>query len=88
MRNDIFRFCKQAIKLAIKHIEEYKKYEHLWTTDKKEYLDRFLIYGRGLTAKELTQMEEDPEFNVKEEKPTLDSFKEEVDTTIIILYLL
>lgn len=79
MRNDIFRRCKQAIKLAIKHIEEYKKYEPLWTINRQEYLEKFLIYGRG-TAKLYRNMSEDDteECTVKESKPTLDAFKEEV----------
>lgn len=82
MRNDIFRFCKQAIKLAIKHIEEFNKYKILWTRNHKEYLEIFLKYGRGLTEAEVTQMAEDPQFKIKEVKPTLDMFKEEVKCSI------
>lgn len=81
MRNDIFRHCNHAIKLAINHIEEYKKYEPIWRINREEYLEKFLIYGRG-TTKIYQMSEENPEFVVKESKPTLDIFKEEVHPPI------
>lgn len=87
MRNDIFRFCKQAIKLAIKHIEEFNKYKALWTKNQKDYLGIFLKYGRGLTDAEVTQMAEDKEFKVKEVKPTLDMFKDEVFLQLCLSFI-
>ena len=63
---------------AIAHLKEYKKYEHLWLTNKDVYLQQFLIYSRALTTEEVKHIELIPDFKVKENKPSLDMFRHQV----------
>lgn len=78
MRDVIIRSTKESALNAQTYVKQYSKYSHLWTTDQKMYLAEYLKYGRPLTKDEKTQMEESEEFRVKELKPTLDMFRDQV----------
>lgn len=79
LRDDVVKITKLSSANAIKYVTKFKKYEYLWITDRDKYLQQFLVYGRGLTPEEELQLETgDPEFKVKENKPTLDVFREQV----------
>lgn len=78
IRDDIVRCAKSGTMHAEEYVKCYDKYEHLWTIDRANYLQEYLKYGRALTAEELENLEENPEFKIKEMKPTLAMFQDKV----------
>lgn len=79
IKDDIYRQAEIAAKLANDHINAYKNYEYIWITDRDLYLEQYVMYARELTAEEMAKMEESAEFKIKENKPTLDMFKQQVN---------
>lgn len=78
MRNDIVRNTKRTALKCLAYVTKFDIYKALWTTDQQEQLQQFLKYSRGLTEEEIEQMAASEEFRVKENKPTLDNFREEM----------
>lgn len=52
-------------------------YSYLWVDDRQEFLRQFLLYGHVLTADEVDATGEE---GVALSPPTLEKFKEQVDT--------
>lgn len=78
MRDEVIKLVKDMAVTATAYVKKYNKYKFLWTIDRDVHLDQFLKYGRGLTADEVEKMAESEEFKVKENKPTLDMFRQQV----------
>jgi dynein heavy chain len=55
----------------------FDTYSHLWCDDRQEFLRQFLTYGHILTQEEIEAHAND---GVPESPPTLDQFKEEIDS--------
>jgi len=55
----------------------YENYAYLWVDDRREFLRQFLLYGHVLTAEEIEAAGEE---GVAKTPPTLDHFKQQVDT--------
>lgn len=55
----------------------YENYAYLWVDDRREFLRQFLLYGHVLTAEEIEAAGEE---GVTKTPPTLDQFKQQVDT--------
>ena len=55
----------------------FENYAYLWVDDRQEFLRQFLLYGHVLTAEEIEAAGEE---GVPETPPTLDQYKEQVDT--------
>ena len=55
----------------------YENYAYLWVDDRREFLRQFLLYGHVLTAEEIEAAGEE---GVAKTPPTLDQFKQQVDT--------
>ena len=64
---------------ATKRKTQFLEYSYLWTDSRTEYMHYFLGYGRQLTPEEIESLEEDPNA-VKKQYPSLDQFKEQIDT--------
>lgn len=78
MRDDVVRHTKKTSQKCIDYVTKYNIYEHLWTHDRDDHLQQFLRYGRSLTEEEIHQMAESEEFKVRELKPTLDMFRDQM----------
>lgn len=55
----------------------FNKYAYLWVDDRQEFMRQFLLYGHVLTQEEI---EASGEQGVPQNPPTLQQFKEQVDT--------
>ncbi|GCB69230.1 hypothetical protein scyTo_0001016 [Scyliorhinus torazame] len=55
----------------------FDQYAYLWVDDRKEFMRQFLLYGHVLTAEEIEAHAED---GVPESPPTLQQYKEQVDS--------
>jgi dynein heavy chain len=55
----------------------FNKYAYLWVDDRQEFMRQFLLYGHVLTQEEI---EANAEQGVPQNPPTLQQFKEQVDT--------
>lgn len=62
---------------AIDYRNSFESYSYLWVDDREEFLQQFLLYGHVLTAEEI---ETAGEAGVPYSRPTLDQFREQVDT--------
>lgn len=78
MRDDIVKLAKISCVNATHYVTKFKMYEYLWTTDRDKYLQQFLVYGRGLTVEEEQMIGTADESKLKENKPSLDAFREQV----------
>jgi dynein heavy chain, axonemal len=78
MQMDILSLSRDTIRQAIGLAKYFEKYNFLWLTDKKTHLKNFLKYGRILTKEEAEKIEEGT-LELKEMKPTLESFKTVID---------
>lgn len=87
MRDDIIKTLKTSAANANQYVTKFNKYEHLWTTDREQYLQQFLLYGRGLTNDEQQLISSGIEIKLKENKPTLDSFREEVKLLLLLFHI-
>lgn len=61
----------------MEYCNSYEMYAYLWVDDRQEFLRQFLLYGHILTPEEIEAAGEEP---VPETPPTLEQFKEQVDT--------
>ena len=79
MRDLLLTRVMDASTRAIKRKTQFLEYSYLWTDSRTEYMHYFLAYGRQLTPEEVESLEEDPNA-VKKQYPSLDQFKEQIDT--------
>ena len=79
MRELLLTRVMDASTRAIKRKTQFLEYSYLWTDSRTEYMHYFLAYGRQLTPEEVESLEEDPNA-VKKQYPSLDQFKEQIDT--------
>lgn len=78
MQMDILSLTRHTIEDAIMFSKDFEKYNFLWLTDKKSYLEEFLRYGRILTTDEADTID-DENCILKEHQPELLSFKKMID---------
>lgn len=78
LRDDIIKITKISAANAIQYVTKFNKYDYLWTTDRNQCLQQFLVYGRGLTLEEEQTIGTPDEGKIKENKPTLDAFRVQV----------
>ena len=62
---------------ALDYRNSYENYAYLWVDDRHEFLRQFLLYGHVLTHEEIEAAGED---GVPLNSPTLEQFKQQVDT--------
>ncbi|CAK8695850.1 unnamed protein product [Clavelina lepadiformis] len=77
MRNDLLNRVGDVMDKALAYSQEFLEYAHLWSDDRQEFMRHFLTYGHILTSDEV---EAHGEEGVPETPPTLDQFKEQIDS--------
>lgn len=83
LRQEIMERVENVLKKAINYQTKFDCYTHLWQDDRAEFLSQFLLYGRVLTAEEMEAYGVDA---LPESPPTIDNFKEQVDSFILIIF--
>lgn len=78
MQYDITSLARETIREVITFAAGFEKYNFIWLTDRKYFLNLFLRYGRVLTPDEVEKIE-DGSLELNEEKPNLDAFKKAID---------
>lgn len=72
--------AQYAMEAAIDYIKKFDDYSYLWLDDRQEVLRQFLLYGRQLTPEELDLLRDEMRSEeIKESRPTIDQFKEQID---------
>lgn len=59
------------------HCNSFEHYGYLYIYDQKEFMQQFLLYGHGITSKDIRALAEDC---VPENPPTLEHFREQLDS--------
>ena len=77
MKGDLMDRCQNVINKALEFRNSFDSYSYLWVDDRKEFLEQFLLYNHVLTAEEMEQCGEE---GVPTNPPTLQQFKEQIDT--------
>uniref|UniRef100_F7AU91 AAA+ ATPase domain-containing protein n=1 Tax=Ciona intestinalis TaxID=7719 RepID=F7AU91_CIOIN len=77
MKNEILERVQTVMDKACEYRNSFDNYAYLWVDDRNEFMKQFLTYGHVLTTEEIEAHAED---GVPENPPTLDMFKEQVDT--------
>ncbi|XP_066917361.1 dynein beta chain, ciliary-like [Clytia hemisphaerica] len=77
MRQEILDRVSSVMNKAAEYKNSFNVYEYLWVDDRQEFMQQFLLYGHVLTPEEIEQHAEE---GVPENPPTLDQFKEQIDT--------
>ena len=77
MKEEIVSRVTAATDKAIDFRNTYESYAYLWVDDRQEFMSQFLKYGHVLTTEEVEQAGDE---GVPESPPTLDKFKEQVDS--------
>ncbi len=77
MREEVMTRVEKATDRAVEHRNSYTTYSYLWVDDRHEFLRQFLLYGHVLSAEEVDAAGEE---GVPESPPTLNRFKEQVDS--------
>ena len=77
IREDIVSRVTSAIEKAVEYRNSFDSYAYLWVDDRQEFMKQFLLYGHVLTADELELAGED---GVPESPPSLNQFKDQVDS--------
>ncbi|KAK4884824.1 hypothetical protein RN001_001095 [Aquatica leii] len=70
---------KNALDAAEEYLTNFDDYTYLWTDDRQEYLNQFLLYGRQLTVEELEMLATENNPGIKRTPPTTMQFKETID---------
>lgn len=78
MQHDIISLTRDTISEAVNFAKKFEKYNFIWLTDKKLYLQHFLRFGRILTSEESEKVEEGT-LELPESKPDLEKFKQVID---------
>ncbi|KAG8446024.1 hypothetical protein GDO86_013774 [Hymenochirus boettgeri] len=77
MRNDIMESVQNMMSKCVHYRNSFDHYAYLYVDDRKEFMRQFLLYGHVLTAEEIEAHAED---GVPETPPTLQQFKEQIDS--------
>ncbi|XP_018327462.1 dynein beta chain, ciliary [Agrilus planipennis] len=86
--NDDIREIKQSILESVDHVinevfefcSRFSNYSYLWLDDRNIYMQQFLTYGRQLTEEELDLLKIKDVAAPTLNSPTIDSFREQIDT--------
>uniref|UniRef100_A0A8C5WIH4 Dynein axonemal heavy chain 17 n=1 Tax=Leptobrachium leishanense TaxID=445787 RepID=A0A8C5WIH4_9ANUR len=78
---DMRNFLMESVQTMMTRCSEYRNsfdhYSYLYVDDRKEFMRQFLLYGHVLTAEEIEAHAED---GVPETPPTLQQFREQIDS--------
>ncbi|XP_071797739.1 dynein beta chain, ciliary isoform X1 [Asterias amurensis] len=77
MRQELMDRVNTIMNKAQEYRNSFDNYAYLWVDDRKEFMRQFLLYNHVLTTEEIEAHAED---GVPECPPTLDQFKEQVDS--------
>ncbi|XP_070581054.1 dynein beta chain, ciliary-like isoform X2 [Ptychodera flava] len=77
MRQEVMDRIQGVMNKAQEYRNSFDNYAYLWVDDRNEFMRQFLLYNHVLTTEEIEAHAED---GVPESPPTLDQFKEQVDT--------
>lgn len=77
IREDIVSRVTSAIEKAVEYRNSFDTFAYLWVDDRQEFMKQFLLYGHVLTADEIELAGEE---GVPESPPSLNQFKDQVDT--------
>ncbi|XP_064623162.1 dynein beta chain, ciliary-like [Lineus longissimus] len=77
MRQDLMDRIQNVMNKACEYRNSFDTYAYLWVDDRNEFMRQFLLYNHVLTAEEIEAHADD---GVPECPPTLEQFKEQVDT--------
>ncbi|XP_044310020.1 dynein axonemal heavy chain 9 [Varanus komodoensis] len=77
MRHTLMERIKKMMSLCCGYRSSFDHYSYLYVDDRKEFMQQFLLYGHVLTAEEIEAHAED---GVPETPPTLQQFKEQIDS--------
>ncbi|CAH1795230.1 unnamed protein product [Owenia fusiformis] len=77
MRQELMDKVQNVMNKACEYRNSFDSYAYLWVDDRNEFMRQFLLYNHVLTTEEIEAHAED---GVPESPPTLEQFKEQVDT--------
>ncbi|XP_077979817.1 dynein beta chain, ciliary-like [Glandiceps talaboti] len=77
MRQELMERVQGVMNKAQEYRNSFDNYAYLWVDDRNEFMRQFLLYNHVLTTEEIEAHAED---GVPESPPTLNQFKEQVDT--------
>ena len=77
LRTEFLDRVQNVIAKANEYRALFNKYAYLWVDDRQEFMRQFLLYGRVLTQEEA---DANAEQAAQQHPPTLQQFKEQVDT--------
>ncbi|XP_066292954.1 dynein beta chain, ciliary-like [Branchiostoma lanceolatum] len=77
MRQELMDCVQSVMNQALEYRNSFDTYAYLWVDDRNEFMRQFLLYNHVLTPEEI---EAHAEEGVPECPPTLDQFKEQIDT--------
>uniref|UniRef100_A0A8C3LJW7 Dynein axonemal heavy chain 9 n=1 Tax=Chrysolophus pictus TaxID=9089 RepID=A0A8C3LJW7_CHRPC len=77
MRHDLMSRVQAVMAACCEHRSSFDRYSYLYGDDRKEFFRQFLLYGHILTAAEIEAHAED---GVPETPPTLEQFREQIDS--------
>ena len=79
MRETLMSRVTDVMARANKVKTAYLEHSYLWIESRTEFMHYFLTYSRQLTTEEIESLEEDDKA-IKKQYPSLDQFKEQIDT--------
>uniref|UniRef100_A0AAR2IP24 Dynein heavy chain 9, axonemal n=1 Tax=Pygocentrus nattereri TaxID=42514 RepID=A0AAR2IP24_PYGNA len=77
MRQLLMERVQRVMAQCCEHRNGFERYAYLYVDDRKEFMRQFLLYGHVLTSEEIEAHAED---GVPENPPTLERFREQVDS--------
>lgn len=77
MRHNLMERVQNVMSICCDYRSSFDHYSYLYGDDRKEFIRQFLLYGHVLTAAEI---EAHAEEGVPESPPTLQQFKEQIDS--------
>lgn len=77
MRQLLMNRVRRAMSKCREHCNSFERYSYLYVDDQKEFMRQFLLYGHVLTSAEIEAYAED---GVPETPPTLERFREQMDS--------
>ncbi|XP_063817028.1 dynein axonemal heavy chain 9 isoform X3 [Pseudophryne corroboree] len=77
MRNFLMESVQNMMTTCSEYRNSFDQYAYLYVDDRKEFMRQFLLYGHVLTAEEIEAHAED---GVPETPPTLQLFREQIDS--------
>ncbi|XP_068120652.1 dynein axonemal heavy chain 9 isoform X1 [Hyperolius riggenbachi] len=77
MRNFLMESVQNMMSICADYRNSFDHYAYLYVDDRKEFMRQFLLYSHVLTAEEIEAHAED---GVPETPPTLDQFREQIDS--------